>query len=62
MTFTRSRLLRLLARLDASPLPVTDPTRLELEAEILERLVRLKAVESARWGRLLGVRQPLALA
>lgn len=58
----RSRLLRLLARLDASPLPITDPVRLELEAELLERLRRAKAAEDARWGRLLGVRSPPASA
>ena len=28
-------LRRLLARLDASPLPITDPVRLELEAELI---------------------------
>ncbi len=59
---TRSRLLRLLARLDASPLPMTDPVRLALEAEILVRLLRLKAVDAARWGTLLGARQPLPTA
>ncbi len=59
---TRSRLLRLLARLDASPLPVSDPVRLDLEAEVLTRLLRLRAVEAARWGRLLGARQPLPTA
>ncbi len=58
----RSRLLRLLALLDASPLRVSDRVRLELEAELLEQLSRLKAVEAARWGRLLGARQPLALS
>lgn len=60
MDRTRRRLLKLLALLDASPLRASDPVRLELEAELLERLLSLKAVEAARWGRLLGARQPLA--
>lgn len=58
----RSLLLRLLARLDASPLPVSDSVRLELEAELLGALQRANAVEAARWGRLLGACPPLASA
>ncbi len=53
---------RMLRRLDASPLPISDPVRLELEAELLEQLLRLKAVETARRGRLLGTRQPMAVS
>lgn len=38
---TRRLLRKLLARLDASPLPMTDPVRLELEWEILKLLERV---------------------
>lgn len=38
---TRRFVVRLLARLDASPLPMTDPVRLELEAELIALLVKL---------------------
>ncbi len=51
---TRRLLVRLLARLDASPLPAADPVRLDLESELMARLaaprasrVRLRAAYAA---------------
>lgn len=39
---TRRVLVRLLARLDASPLPVSDRVRLDLEAELIALLARVE--------------------
>jgi len=50
----RAALLGMLARLDASPLPETDPVRCELELELVDRLGLLSALDAARWGRLFG--------